>query len=79
MQIQPNIVEIYFNMLQNLSAENKKALAEKLLDEASKVQETPKPKSIHDLYGAWEDDRTAEEIIEDIYKGRFSTRIIEPM
>ncbi len=79
MQIQPNIVEIYFNMLQTLSAENKKALAEKLLNEASKVQETPKPKSIYDFAGKWEDDRTAEEIIEDIYKGRFSTRIIEPM
>lgn len=67
----------YFGILKNLDIDSKKNLIIKLTKSIHS-----KPKSITKLdkiYGAWQDSRTAVEIIEDIEKSRFNERDIEEL
>ncbi|HWF44325.1 MAG TPA: hypothetical protein VG537_06765 [Candidatus Kapabacteria bacterium] len=53
--------------LRGLSSDSKLELAELLIE---LVRSPKEPASIESLFGAWESDKSAEEIIEEIYSAR---------
>ena len=68
-------IDKYFNFLKNLDTESKKQLIIKLI--ASIESKKSKEANISSLYGAWEDDKSAEDIIKDIRASRVQSRVIE--
>jgi len=67
----------YFGILENLDIDSKKNLIIKL---TKSINSEPKLKlNIKNIFGAWQDTRTADEIIEDIENSRFNDRIIEEL
>ncbi|MBU0474592.1 MAG: hypothetical protein KKF62_10545 [Bacteroidetes bacterium] len=67
----------YFGILENLDVDSKKNLIIKL---TKSINSKPKSKSnIKNIFGAWQDIRTAEDIIDDIEKSRFNNRVIEEL
>ncbi|MBU2444641.1 MAG: hypothetical protein KJ666_03585 [Bacteroidetes bacterium] len=65
----------YFGILNNLDIDSKKKLIVKLTESIH-----PKEKEhikLEDIYGAWQDSRTAEEIINEIEFFRSDNRDIE--
>jgi len=65
----------YFSFLKHLDTQSKKKL---IVELTKSIESTPTKKSgIKRLYGAWEDDRTAEQIIHDIRSSRGNNREIE--
>jgi len=67
----------YFGILENLDIDSKKNLIIKL---TKSINSEPKLKlNIKSIFGAWQDTRTADEIIEDIENSRFNDRIIEEL
>ncbi len=70
MQVQhhnPKLVQNYIPLLRGLSPSDKLDLAEMLI-QMVRVPETSR--SIDQFYGAWESDKSAEEIIEEIESAR---------
>jgi hypothetical protein len=62
------ILDKYFGYLKNLDVKSKRLLIEKL---RKSINPNPKRKfDISSLYGAWVDDRSPDEIIEDIKTSR---------
>ena len=62
-----NLADYYFDFLKNLNAESKLDLISKssqFLKEKNTIQET----SLQSLFGAYQSDKTAEEIIADLRK-----------
>ena len=67
----------YFGILENLDIDSKKNLIIKL---TKSINSEPKLKlNIKSIFGAWQDTRTADEIIEDIENSRFNDKIIEEL
>ena len=67
----------YFGILKNLDVDSKKNLIIKL---TKSIHSKPKSKpELKNIYGAWQDSRTADEIIEEIEKSRFNERNIEEL
>ncbi|MCK4662782.1 MAG: hypothetical protein KAT68_07955 [Bacteroidales bacterium] len=65
----------YFGILKNLTVDSKKYLIIKLTES---IQTKEKIKTnLDEIYGAWQDSRTAEEIITEIETSRFNERKIE--
>ncbi|MCB9230724.1 MAG: hypothetical protein H6581_03635 [Bacteroidia bacterium] len=68
------ILEKYFAFLVGLDAPSKNRLI-------AKLKESPQAKDenmdLNSLFGAWEDDRSTEEIIQDIRDSRVNGREIE--
>lgn len=69
------VLENYFNLLKHLDNISKKALISKLTQ--SMENNEPKPSNIKHLFGAWEDKRSSDEIIQDIRSSRVSSKDIE--
>ncbi len=65
----------YFNFLKNLDIQSKKQLIINLT--ASIESKKSKESKISSLYGAWEDEKSAEEIIKEIRDSRVQSREIE--
>jgi hypothetical protein len=75
LSVSTTTVESYFQLLRNWDANSKKNLIIRLVDSLE-------PKSAADFsacFGAWQDDRDAEEIIREIYKARQNTPEIEEL
>jgi len=72
----PKLVKNYLPSLRSLSANDKLDLAEMLI-ELVRVPEPPK--SIEHLFGAWESDKSAEEMIEEIEGARTCGAIREEL
>ena len=64
----------YLRVLQGFDKATKKKLIKRLLES---LEEKNPEKNPNELFGAWQDNRSAEEIIEDIYKARTASRPIE--
>lgn len=64
LSIPDKILNKYFGYLKYLDIKTKKYLIKKLKD--SMLPEKPKNSNFKKLFGAWEDDRSSDEIIEDI-------------
>lgn len=71
------IVNSYWKLLDHLSSEVKLRLIAKLSQSLVKSQvEEDKSRLADEFYGAWEDSRSAEEIIDDIRNSRVFNRHI---
>lgn len=69
---------IYWDMLKDLSSDIKLELIAKLSASLLVKDDTPDtPNWTSEFVGRWEDDRTADEVIEDIRGKRTSNREIE--
>jgi len=64
-----NIINSYFSLLEGLSTTTKAELIEKLT-KSMKVKEKQKDKLFFASFGAFESDKSAEEIIQDIKSSR---------
>ena len=71
-----SIADYYFGFLENLNSESKLDLISKLSLSLKNDGELPKT-SLESIFGAYESDDTADEIIEEIRKSRISNRIVE--
>ena len=72
---QLRIVDSYFRFMKNWSTELKKHLIFKLsqsIDQSSSVN-----RDFSGCFGTWEDERDAEEIIQEIYSSRVNKSEIE--
>lgn len=73
--ISNKILEKYFGYLKHLDRKTKKNLIEKLI---KSLETNPKGNfNFESLYGAWEDERTSDEIIEEIRASRVEKGNIE--
>ncbi len=73
LSVTSNTVESYFKLLQNWDADSKKSLIIRLV-------ESLEPKSPCDFsacFGAWQDERDADEIMREIYESRQNSPEIE--
>lgn len=75
-EINSTIVDGYIGLLDNLSPGNKLDLISKLTDSV-KTDLTHKKSSFKKAFGAFDSNKSAEEIIEEIRNSRVSTRQIE--
>ncbi len=64
-----NIVESYFQILKNLSADNKHKLIDKL-SKSIKTSEKEKSGSLKSSYGAFISEQSADELIQEIRSAR---------
>jgi len=67
-----SILDKYFNFLKKFDNNAKKKLIIKLTN-SLEFKET-KPFDIKSLFGAWEDDRTSQEIIDEIKNSRVAPK-----
>ncbi len=74
-----DMAENIFRMVKNLSAEEKLELISKITDSLKKTKKEVKDDSWKKLFGAWESEESAEEIIEDIRASRYTNRQIEDL
>lgn len=75
LKINDKSIALYFGFLKNMDTQSKKSLIIQLTDSIESKSETKK--GIDHLFGAWEDTRTAEEMISEIRQSRTQTREIE--
>ncbi len=68
-------VNSYFRFMKNWDNESKKDLIIKLTESIGK--ESKQKYDFSSCFGAWKDDRSAEEIIEDLRNDRVNNREIE--
>ncbi len=74
---QNRLVDSFFRFMKNWSTELKKAIIVKL---TQSIEDQAKPdRDFSACFGAWEDSRSAEEIIQEIRAGRVNTREIEDL
>lgn len=76
--INKRLVDTYFSMLKNLSQNNKLELIERLSNSIRTSKRKKTAKSIDALYGSWESEKSADEIIKEIEDARnFNRKEIE--
>lgn len=73
---QRNILNIYWGLINNLSNKWKLDLIEKL-SKSVRENMNPTPNRMELAFGAWEDDRTADELINELTSSRNTDRTIE--
>ncbi|MEP7145503.1 MAG: hypothetical protein ABI792_00695 [bacterium] len=71
------LIDAYFSLIENLSEENKLKLIEKLSSSTKLV--TNGTKSMKSFYGIWKSEKSAEDIISEIYSARTAGRKIEKL
>lgn len=74
-----DIAENIFRMVKNLSADVKLELISKITDSLKGTKKEAKDDSWKKLFGAWESEESAEEIIEEIRASRYTNRQIEDL
>lgn len=78
MQIETQILNGYWGLLSNLNPSLKQNLI-KLLSDSVSNDRSDKPDRFFESFGAWEDDRDADEIINLIRESRTFNREIESL
>ena len=76
-EVNTTIVEGYLGLLDNLSPSNKLELISKLTASV-KADSATKKSSFRKAFGAFDSEKTAKEIIDEIRKSRLSNRQIDP-
>jgi len=71
--INTNLIDSYFSVLKNLSPDNKLELIARL-SKSMKSPKRVKAGSVQSLYGAFQSDRSADELIDEIKKARSFNR-----
>ncbi len=72
------IVDNYFGMIKNLSPDVKLELISRISDSLRRTSNQEND-SWKNLFGAFNSEQSAEEIIEDVRKSRFTNRQIEDL
>ena len=75
--IENRLVESYFELMKNWDNETKKKLMVKLMQSID--SNDSKKSDFSSCFGAWEDTRTADEIIQDIRANRVNSKEIEDL
>jgi len=76
--INKRLVDTYYSMLKNLSQNNKLELIERLSNSIRTSKKEKSENSIDALYGSWESEKSADEIIKEIEDARnFNRKEIE--
>lgn len=74
-----NIADNFFGLIKNLSADMKIELIGMISNSIKKTKKNQQDDSWKKLFGAWESDESAEEIIEAIRSSRYTNRQIEDL
>jgi hypothetical protein len=74
-----DIADNFFGMIKNLSADVKLELISKISDSLKGTKKEAKDDSWKELFGAWQSDESAEEMIESIRASRHTNRQIEDL
>ncbi|MBF9255215.1 hypothetical protein I2I11_18095 [Pontibacter sp. 172403-2] len=74
-----DIADNFFGMIKNLSADIKLDLISKISDSLREQKRELKDDSWKELFGAWQSDQSAEEMIEKIRASRHTDRQIEDL
>ena len=74
-----DIADNFFGMIKNLSTDVKLELISKITDSLKGTRKEFKDDSWKELFGAWQSDQSAEEIIEDLRSSRYTNRQIEDL
>jgi len=75
LKISDKSISRYFGFLKNMDTQSKKKLIIELTNSIEPKRNTKR--GIDHLFGAWEDTRTAEEMVSDIRESRVQNREIE--
>lgn len=76
---QSSVADYYFGLLQSLNPVSKLDLISKLSQSLKEEVVAKKSRSLEELFGAYQSDETAEEIIAAIRSARVFNRNIEPL
>lgn len=75
-------LDVFMAMLEHLSDDEKLELIA-LLSQSLRMKKKSRKKEpaegLNDLYGAWKDEKSAEELIAELRQSRVFTRQIEPL
>jgi len=74
-----DIADNFFDMIKNLSTDVKLELISKITDSLKATKKEAEDDSWKKLFGAWQSDQSAEEIIEEIRASRHTHRQIEDL
>jgi len=74
-----DIAENIFRMVKDLSADVKLELISKITESLKESNKKAKDDSWKKLFGAWESEESAEEIIEEIRSSRYTNRQIDDL
>ncbi|GHB48044.1 hypothetical protein [Mongoliitalea lutea] len=74
-----DIADNFIGMIKNLSKKVKLELIDQISNSISKNPEKPENDAWKKLYGAFESDKSAEEIIDEIRLSRYTSRKIEDL
>jgi len=69
-----NLIDSYFTLLKSLSPDNKLELIARLSKSMKTTERNEKEISLDALYGSWESDQTADELVAEIKAARNFTR-----
>lgn len=72
--INTNLIDSYYTLLKNLSPNNKLELIARLSKSMKTTRKKEKEISLESLYGSWESDQTADELIATLKASRNFTR-----
>jgi hypothetical protein len=73
LSVSNKIAEKYFKFLNMLDNSSKRMIIKKLNDSLNEPAE--KTYDLNDVFGKWEDDRTADEIIKEIRDSRLNKKL----
>lgn len=68
--INKTLIDHYFSILENLSVDSKLELIARLSKSMKSSEKTKKEVSLSSLYGSWESEQSADEIISEIKSAR---------
>ena len=74
-----NLADNFFGMIKNLSADVKLELISKITDSLKGTKKESKDNSWKKLFGSWQSDESAEDIIAEIRASRYTDRQIEDL
>ncbi|MFC1226551.1 hypothetical protein ACFE6N_22290 [Pedobacter sp. BG31] len=69
-----NLIDSYFTLLKSLSPDNKLELIARLSKSMKTTKKKEKEISLDALYGSWESDQTADELVAELKAARNFTR-----
>ncbi|MFF5381117.1 hypothetical protein [Pedobacter suwonensis] len=69
-----NLIDSYFTLLKSLSPDNKLELIARLSKSMKTTERKEKEISLDVLYGSWESDQTADELVAELKAARNFTR-----
>lgn len=73
-ELDTNLVDSYYTLLKSLSPNNKLELIARLSKSMKTTKKKEKEVSLESLYGSWESDQTADELVAELKAARNFSR-----